>query len=128
MAAIEPQPSAQTRLRGTTDADKTPNSGEAETSQMAEIARMDGARLASNHSGSDLNGSVDLADNLEAAPAQMAVQTAALDDDAVAAAHRRQEEANAREQARLIEAESVETARREALRTAALVARAQAER
>lgn len=107
--------------------------------QMAQVAEQDAASLASQSTTQkteELNGAVNLAENLtpaaetfasvpsenantEAAPVQMA----ALNPDAVAAAQRRQEEANAREQARIAEAQAVETARRDAARSAVLAAR-----
>jgi D-alanyl-D-alanine carboxypeptidase len=132
---------------------------EAMPTQMAELARQDAASLGGSvsettngsveTSPSDLNGSINFADNGGAAgglvtaptaaeahaaavaaqetenPPQMAARQTA---DAVALAQRNQAEAAAREQARIDEAIAGENARRVAARNAAASARAVAER
>jgi D-alanyl-D-alanine carboxypeptidase len=118
--------------------------------QMAELAQRDAASLSTtNPSAQDtsgqLNGTINLSENHDVAGGLVApppaaqtdevapkpsapVQMAELEAEAIMAAQRRQAEATAREQARISEAQSVESERRVAARTAAQAARAVADR
>lgn len=147
---VSPEAAAQT-APAQTDASPTQMAELALAQQDAAALATASPASASPASGSPasatLNGSINLAENADVAtavpanqkpgseaapvtgPVTVPTQMASLATDAVARAQQSQAEANAREQARINEAQAVENTRREAARVqAAAVARATAER